>query len=712
MTVGVSNVKPFFTLDMSNTSQVLDWLNSEINYQSMRWQDSWSEMRNNVNYYSGKIFNEPDYRYSRDRTSNIRSNPFTRRYNKIPVNHIADFTDARVSRLLRFDPSFVVTPFSNEFVDDVDSRVAEKITKSVWNDGHMMSAIIPRALTIADICGESYVFTDWNPFKGPKQKDVEGLPEDEVIAEVQTSNDTPGYITAKSVRMGDVDFQVRLPYHVMLPNVESFDKCDWIMAYERLSVSLLEYLYPNYQGDLKPDTSQPDLTDPRQDWMNRNDDATVYTFYHRSTLAMPKGRKVVFTKSAILENVEFPFASEDLPGPLPVTRFVGIQVPGQLRGISIYRHLKPLNDHLNTLTSMIVRNQIIAAHPKWVVPQGSVKLENLGNDITIVQYKGAQPPVLVSNSPSSPELFSFRDALKNDLQTLSLVFGTTRGEPPPGIKAGVALQFLNEQENERFTQMVKNYQASVVDLAQKTLLVIGNKYEDSDQRIIRAVGTGTGFDQEVVDFKIGQLRKKYNVQIQNSSALPESKAARTQNILDLQERFPEKIDADTALSLIGFTSQEKIIDSQTISIRSAQSENEKLIGSSLNIVDGVMPDEDPLIDPVQYEDHILHWKIHTAKMQESRFKRLPVEIQIRMRDHVMAHEMFMFEKAQDSINYAQALTALVGFPLFFKIPPPQNQTPLPTQMNPAMSEAESMPLTPEDAQSLEQGPMPDPTVQG
>lgn len=680
-TQGQQIQKQFWEIDFENTDEVLRWCNNEIKNQAIRWLDDFWEMRQNLARYEGRYYNEPDQRLSRQRGNYQRLNPFSRKYNKIAVNHLRDFTEARVSRLTKFRPAFAVVPGTNEYEDKIDARVAEKVVRAKWDEEHVEELII-KWLRSSDVQGESYLFTLWNPYKGPRHPLAKDLPVDLPVEDqdaegeesLNTSNMTLKPLTAGAIRTGDIEYKIFQATNVYLQNKKRWEDVDWIMPFERVPTADLKLMYPNADGDIKADKIEIEYQEDPMQTGQMMEEATVYYLFYRPTLALPKGRKVFFTKSAVLLNEDYDFTSDELPGELPCVRFCSDEIPGKLRGQSLYRHLKPLNDHLNTLTTMIVRQQILCAHPKWMVPWGSVKPENLGNDITMVQFKGPVPPSLAAFNPTAAELFKFRGDLKDDLQQLSGVFGTSRGEPPAGIKAGVALQFLSEQENERFNLQVVRYQAAIRELVRKTLLVIANKYEDGDDRILKTVGSWTGMDEEVINFKVAQLRKKFNIRIQNSSSLPDSKAARIQNILDLADRYPDRFNADQVLDMMGMAAEQKFIDQSTLAINAAESENERLLAMNIgDPIDGYMNEID-VIAPVEYENHVEHWRCHFKVLQEQRFKYLPQEIQQRLIDHITAHEMFMIQKSMESNSFAQQVSALPQFPLFFKVQAPTELT--------------------------------------
>jgi hypothetical protein len=685
--------KPLFTVDQSDEKALLNWCTAELSFMQQRSLERLMEMRQNISRYEGLYYVEPDQRQGRDRGNYVRINPFARRYQKFIVNHLRDVTEARVSRLTKYKPSIAVVPNTNEYEDKVDARVAKKLIDWLWYQNEIES-LRTKAIRIAEVTGEAYLFTLWNPKMGPLSKLAQmnegGVAEIPVLDDVGNPElDAEGQpITFKGeLRVGDIEYRLYPPMQVLLDPKERVEDCDWVITVDRVSVDELRAEYPNKADKIKEEDVDvySDMDRQRQNQIKHQ--CFKYTLYHRPTPYLPKGKEIVFTESALLKAIDYQYwdaEKQELPGVLPFVRYVCDEAPNKLHGISIYRSLKPLQDHINTLYTMIVRGQILAAHPKWMMPKGACKLESLGNDITIAQYTGPIAPQLVTFNPTSPELFSFAQTVKQDLQQLSGVFGNSRGEPPAGIKSGVALQFLAEQENERFNLSVQRLQNNDRQLAYLTLLIASLKYEDSDERIIQSVGMGTGLDEQVINFQVDQLRKDFDIRLQNSSSLPESKAARIQTILDLAQNFPDQVPAEQVLEMIGMAAGDKFIDQSTIAVSSAESENEIIMS------DGVQ------VEPEKWENHIQHWKVHYRVLQEGRFKRLPQELQDLFKDHVGAHEMFMVGAALQTPGYAEGLAPLtkLGFPLFFQkagpgAPPPPpalgpDGLPLPVdQVNPA-----------------------------
>jgi hypothetical protein len=429
---------------------------------------------------------------------------------------------------------------------------------------------------------------------------------------------------------------------------------DYCFTRELVNTQELRQRYPEKASKIK-DLEECQVYDyEKMEMRPARGEQIIYTFWHRRSPMMDKGRKIVFLKDVILENEESPFSHDQLP----FVRFTDMDYPGELYGVSFFENIKQLTGTYNNITNMLLRNIVLASHPKWMVPAGSVALDRLGNDITIVQYKGPQAPVLATSPTVPGDVFSFREKIKEEFQQISGVFGVSRGEPPPGIKAGVALQFLSEQESERYNELVLKYNDMILGIAQMTLAVCGDYYDESDERMIRVIGKNNAWMTKFFD--VAYLEKDYDIRIQNSSALPRSLAARTQTLLDLNERFPDQFTSEQVIDLLDLGQADKFIDSATVAVRTAQAENEELLK------EGKQALSEEQLAPKEFENHILHWREHTRMVQEYSFKyQTPEAVQERMINHIMAHEMLMMEGAKKNPKFAEELSKLALFPLFY-----------------------------------------------
>ena len=657
---------PIYSIDLDdkdNEKDILQWLTSELGWLEQENEPRIRVMRRNLALYKGIQYQELESRIdARDRGTD-RANVVR----KIVCNHLYDLAKNRASRLIKFKPAVAILPSNDELSDKVAAKVTKQLLDHIWYTQDFEGKIQNQLVTNAIVMGESYLFILWNENKGDlspayvaaKKRASDGkiplLDENGQITKDGLGNEI--YID-RPVRVGDVEYRVVLASEVLLQKKQAFVDVDYCFRRELVNAQELRLRYPEKASRIKDLDGAQVYDYEKMELRPARGEQVVYTFYHRRSPMMDKGRKIVFINDCILENEESPFSHDDLP----FVRFTDIDYPGEQHGVSFFENIKGLTGTYNNLTNMLLRNILLASHPKWMVPAGSVALDRLGNDMTIVQYKGPQPPVLATASTVPGDVFNFRDKLKEEFQQISGVFGVSRGEPPPGIKAGVALQFLSEQESERYNELVLKYNDLIVGIAKMTLAVAGDYYDESDERMIRVIGKNNEWMTKFFD--VAYLEKDYDVRVQNSSALPRSVAARTQTLLDLNQQFPEQFTAEQVIDLLDLAQTEKFIDGATVAVRTAQAENEELLTAK-----GGLSEEQ--LSPKEYENHILHWREHTKLIQEYSFKfQTPKEAQDRLINHIMAHEMLMTELAATNALFGQEVQKLALFPMFFKAPAP------------------------------------------
>jgi hypothetical protein len=479
------------------------------------------------------------------------------------------------------------------------------------------------------------------------------------------------------VKQGDVSIEVVPAYKVFLQRKDKLEKVDYAFKQDKEMIEELKLKYPKKASEIVQDDSKKLFNYETFEEDANNLEVIVYTFYHRSINPMQDGRLVKFTRRAILENKSLPYSHGDLP----FERLTDLIVPGELHGRSFYIHARHLQGHINNLTTMFMRNLYMAGHPKWFVPMGSVNLDSLGNDLTIVQYRGAVPPNLAQANPTGAETYNARRTLIEEMGTISGVHGVSRGEPPPGIKAGVALQFLSEQENERQNAFVAIYNEFQKNLAKKIIATAADFYLKTDRRRLKMIGKNNEYMAEYLDPV--HLANNYDFIIQNSSSLPKSIAARTQQIIDLNESFPTMFTPEQVIDMLDMGKTDRFFNESTTTVRAAEEAYE-------NLADGKEVPE-----PKEYEFHEFYWKIFSVKIQDPGFKRLPEERQTLVLDHLRAREFMMYEKLKISPSYYQTLAKLVNFPLLFH-PEPE----IIPQVQPTQQQQEPMP--PQDYSSLDQ----------
>lgn len=641
--------------DKDNEKNIIEWLNGELNFLKDISRERISRIRRNVALFQGIQYQTQELKTDiRDRGVD-RSRSFP----KIVVNHLYDLTQQRVSRLVKYKPGIQIVPTNDEFEDKVASKLTKALLDNIWENEHFQADITNEAATIGSVMGEVYLFITWNPNKGDKHPDSK---EDEKVPLLdddgsQMTDDQGNKIYIEGpVNVGDVEYEVVMPHDVYLEPKERLKEVNYCYRRRVMQLEEARLKYPKSAGKIKSTEDLEIFDFNTMETRKLVNEVVVWEFYHKKTPAMPKGRWMAFTKDAVLMNDEYPYNHKELP----FERWTDLDIPGKLYGVSFFETIKALTSTYNNITNMIQRNQFLVSHPKYMVPAGSVDIKHLANDITIVQYKGQVPPQLVQMNPTPSEVFNYRDQLKNEFQQIAGVFNVSRGETPPGVKSGVAIQFLHEQESERFNQAVLKWNEWIRRVAIKTLAVAGDYYDTSDKRMVRIVGKNNAWTTKL--FEVTNLSKPYDIRVQNSSALPESKAARIEYITELNREFPNMIPQEQVVEMLDLGQTEKFINNSTAAVQAAEAENELILnGESTS-------------GPQEYEDHYQHWKIHSRAIQSVAFKEMtPKKIQKQMLDHIMVHEMWISQKMKTNQKLAELISQESMFPIVFV--PESNATP-------------------------------------
>jgi len=641
ITSGASNSKPIWKIDINNDRELLSWLNNEVSYLLDDSQERIDEIRYHFDLYKGYVWDRSKKAAEYYETE---PNKKSRYQKKINVNQLYDLTEQLVARTARYKPAVQVLPQSNEWRDRESARVAK-----AWIDymtyKERLDQVILSVVRIAKIAGECYLAIEWDEDKGDIHEAARVLGENRAI--------------------GDVSFRLVYPDNIFYEKQDQFCKSNYVFEREYRLTDELKALYPHV-GNIGSD-ARCEIYDRRTGVIsNVRNHNTVWTFTHRRTKFLPNGLRIKFIQNNILEKGPLNYRH----GELCYERLYDIEIPGEQYAKSFYVHTRNLAGNYSNLTTMIIKNHKLVASPKWMVPLGSINVSDLTNDIGIVTYKGAQPPQLVQSNPTPHEVFTFRQNLKEDLQLIAGVFGQSRGDPPTGITASVALQFLEEQENSRMNAWISQYNDFIRRIFSKAISVAAQYYDESDNRTLKLLGRGNEYVVKKLDVSL--LNNNFDIKIQNSTALPDSKAARIQSLMDIKKSFPAILSDEYVADLLDIGGVDSFYSKGLSALRAAELENEEIIY------------EGRLIDPQEYEDHLKHWNAHVLRIQASDFKNtVPVDKQNLMFNHIRAHEFLMHEKAQKSISYMKTLEGLPQWPIFYE--PVSKERSIPMAEEPVIS---------------------------
>lgn len=629
----------YFTIDSSDEKQ-LEWLKSAYEALMNESQYRTYRQREFLYAYMGQYFDR-----GLTKTLGNTSGPGKKRIKKFVINELHDITETKVSQLTRLKPDVEVLPVHDEWQDKSAAKVTSAIVKNVF-EANEIDDKITEMERLARIMGEAYIFVEWDAEKGDKHPiyvDAKNKGLKKIVLE-----DGEEVMLDKPIMTGDVKYEIEVPWRVLLQRKERFQDVDYCFRIEIKPVDEVAEKYGVDKDVLSADSGVSTFSMDDLDDEYLENHIAVITFYHRGTEFVPKGKKIVFTPSMLLD-------TEDLPssdGKLPLVRHTDLDLPKVLNGISKYEFVLPVQRMYDNINTLITKNIYLTAHAKWLTPRGAVKLEQLGNDNTVVQYNGPVAPTLAQVQPNTPEVYNFREQLKGHIQTLLGNHGISRGEVPKGITAASALTFLNELESNRASTEISKHASLIKNIAKMTIVRAADNYDINDGRLLRIVGKNN--KHLIRHFDTAVLHKPYDVKFDSSTGLPETKAAKIQRLLEAMQRNPGMFSPERWEELLDLGNTEKMVSLATSATQSADSENEDFQSGK------------PVMDPEEYEDHIAHWNAHTKLLQNRSFKEEAGNDQIKAaKDHIKLTEKLILQKMHNNPTFEAEVANLKLFPLFF-----------------------------------------------
>lgn len=627
--------KPFHEVQEKDEKQLLNWLN-EVSQALMKTHTQrHHRLKSNLAAYRGITYRQPHTRSTYRQTERIPTN----RTERFKVNHLYDMTETKISQLARIKPAVEILPTNQEFGDKNAARATKMLLDHLWynNDFDALHIEIQRQ---KKIFGEAYLFIEWNKDKGDLHPEA---------GEVITDENGEAVEVDPELKVGDVCYRTVLPWRLLLQLQDDFKETEYCFEVKLDHIDNVKKEYPNKVSKIRADKNVFEFDISTLENTRLEETVVCFHFYHKHTKFSPDGAYIKFTKDVILEQKSLPYSHGDLP----FERITDLDIPDVQNGVSVYEMVKPIQNMHDNLSTMLAKNIYLMGHAKWMMPKGAAKLESLGNDNTIVQFQGPVAPQMVQTNPNPPEAYGFRDKLLDEMNQIYAVHGVSRGEPPKGVTAGIALQFLNEQEAERASTEVAKTNAFIRRVAQKTLAVAGDYYEAEDGRLLRILGKDNRY--LIRHFDAADLHKSYDIRIQNGNPLAETKAGKMSRVIEVLQYAPGTLSGERIVELLDLGDIDKTTTLITEAVRAAESENEDMLSGH------------PIADPEPFEDHIIHWRVHTKRMQRRDFKEeVPPEIREIFKEHVMLTEFLMVQKAKENPLFQAKLAQLDLFPLFYK----------------------------------------------
>ena len=379
----------------------------------------------------------------------------------------------------------------------------------------------------------------------------------------------------------------------------------------------------------------------------------VVNYFHKVTRFMEKGSYVKYVNSGILEKKDLTELYDH--GKLPCVFDTDIDLEGELHGRPFVENIARLQAVHNMVMASMARGYAIASAPKWVAPQGSVSINKTVNEYGLMEYKGAVPPQLVTYSGVPKDSWEYSDKLERYIEKGSSVYGISRGEPPKGIKAAVALQFLDEQELQRESRGMAKRQRRILDTYKLVLQTMAQHYTPEDGRIFKMLGQDNSY--MVKTFNLEGV-SSYDIRMQNTSSLPDSKTGKIAAILDINMATQNDpyFGKEEISSILDMGNDQRFRDKLAVSVKAADTVVQRILNGEVNL------------QPNEWDDFIVQYPIILRSLQERQYKDTELGIANELKEYITSMEYLMIEKSKVSPTFAARLQGMYMFPIFYQVP--------------------------------------------
>jgi hypothetical protein len=659
------NKHKFFTIANADYDEKLKWLQEDIKTKFNAASSRIEMYRKYEALFKGIHYKSMDYR----RNENDDSYSGTKQP-RMAVNFVQEMLETKVSQRAKNKPGYAVIP-NNDEIDDINNAKTVKMLL----DNRNQELDIDRKFSDGDrmnfMRGESFTFVTWDENSGAVHPEYKKAQANGIKIPRLDKNGQPieGQFIDSAVTIGDVNVRVLGPERCFPEqNCNSFDECDDITEMDWMHLDNLKATYPEHADKITINDDYFFYDSADYAIKKRKNHAAVFTYWHRKTKFLPEGRKIVYVIGCILEDGPLPYSH----GKLPCVFDTDIDVPDELHGRPFLVNIAQLQNLHNMCMASIARNIAVSSMPKWVMPKGTVHRDKLNNEYGIIEYSGPIAPQMVTYSAINKDLYEMPDKFEKYIQNMSMVDTMARGEPPPGIKAAVALQFLDEQDQQRQSTGIAKRLKRIKDTYKMMISVMGDYYKAEDGRMVRILGADNSY--LINSFEQADFNCAYDIRILNTSSLPDSKAGRISAILDINTatQADPMFGKEEISQMLDLANDERFKDKASVAVRAA----ETVIGKILK--------RDPSLgEPQEWDDFIVMYPMLLKTLQERTYKDNEQDILQALKQYIMVMEGLMYNKAIKSPVFAVQLQRFYMFPVLFSVPAvPTNPAPAPVNTTP------------------------------
>lgn len=490
---------------------------------------------------------------------------------RIPItnNYIKPILRSRAQRLLSTELNWRIVTETNAHEEKDRAVVGTNFLEARWR-GVRMDAKARQAVFLADNCGVAFLKQFWNPNIGPLTAATVIVPHPATGELAEYPVDQDGNVLADEMgnplqandqayryRPGDTDTALRSIFNVRLnPDAMGLEPAEgfrYLLDSEVLPISVIKERWKERAKGVQSNASVGMMqqyerivrsvagrTTPGNDLLTGRDgkklpdkDLALYTEYWEApTESMSAGRLIVVAGDELL--FPQPGEAEGLPqGIVPFVAIYSERRPLDWGGRPVVDDMIDPQKVINREIESIVQEMTLSGVGQWAM----FDIPGLSDQITNAAAAHIKVPLnsafanrgigeliqRIQASGAGADRWRLIEEAKKTLFDIAAFHEIQRGQVPPGVDSGVAVQLLQEAENGQMHDSVRDLKASFIAWAHQTLTIGRWGYGDHEERFIPQERPDLGFLVESV--KGIDLPDPDTVTIELEGFRPQSKAA-------------------------------------------------------------------------------------------------------------------------------------------------------------------------------------------
>ncbi len=580
---------------------------------------------------------------------------------RLVSNQILPGVQSFVAMLTKTKPQIYATPDSPAGADRKAAEMGERLYEYWWHEFNMTTKL-QQALMHTTL-SKGYWKITWDKNAGKPMRftinpeDGQPIVNDRLrelfIQELQQSGLDPAQFE-KRVTLGDICVEVMKGENVWLsPGAQTPEEATYAICRHSMTP---EQIKDAYGKDVQPDSMPEDDDAPltfgqiRLDKKTNNMVKNVYVGYFVPSKSQPKGRVVAWIESPneILQDGPWNYPFNELP----LIGFPGMGDDDR----PLVTDARPIQKELNRTLSQIVMHKNLTVKPQVFAPHNSLTSKLTSEPGAVFGYNpigGLKPEW--RDMPTLPQsVFQILQDIQMRLDRLFNLQAVTRGDVPPNVEAGVAIDLLQEAAVDQVSPLIQRIEMSLARAGMMMAKLAQVYY--IEPRLLKIKGP-SGSNQ-VYHFLNADLQGGFTFHSEAGSGLPRTRAGRLARIKELIGMGV--MTPGMAAKELDLADMRSVTHAMAIDEDHALREHDKIlhgvptnplafqqwammIQGGQNPKDGTMirdPHEAAMLMqeakvlPTPYENMQVHKETHEQFMKSTEFETLPETLQQQYLTHV------------------------------------------------------------------------------